>query len=127
MLCLFRIKVALYLVCSAMTHLALEVRGDALKFLNELMQYEHGIIRSDFLDDCLEHFADMCGTLGHSQTLKLSSQATMLKVQFTAIVSLEKCVEKVKVKGALGFLGSIRVAGKGEHVVYMLCGAHAWY
>lgn len=69
-----------------MTHLAMEVRGDALKFLNELMQYEHSIIRSDFLDDCLKHFADMCGTLGRSQTLKLSSQATMLKVLFIAAI-----------------------------------------
>ncbi|GMH32998.1 hypothetical protein BSKO_00832 [Bryopsis sp. KO-2023] len=67
-------------VCSSMTHAAMEVRSDALKFLNELMNHEPGLITAEFLLDCLEHFADMCGSLGRSRSLESLSQATMLKV-----------------------------------------------
>ncbi|KAG2448880.1 hypothetical protein HYH02_006229 [Chlamydomonas schloesseri] len=73
-------------VCGAMTHLSLDVRQDALLFLDILMDHVPRLVVDGYLAPCLAHFCDLFSASHRSRSIRAQSLAALTKL-LTALSS----------------------------------------
>eukprot|EP00198_Chlamydomonas_reinhardtii_P001186 XP_001690521.1 predicted protein [Chlamydomonas reinhardtii] len=67
-------------VCGAMTHLSLDVRQDALLFLDILMDHVPRLVVDGYLAPCLAHFCDLFSASHRSRSIRAQSLAALTKL-----------------------------------------------
>ncbi|PNH00248.1 Testis-expressed sequence 10 protein, partial [Tetrabaena socialis] len=67
-------------VCGAMTHLSLDVRNDALLFLDVMMDHAPRLIVDGFLAPCLAHFCDLFSASHRGRSIRSQSLSTLTKL-----------------------------------------------
>jgi len=67
-------------VCSAMTHVILEIRMDALGLLEALMEAAPALVGRQFLAPSLQHFSDLLSAAHRSRSIRAQSVKALLKV-----------------------------------------------
>ncbi|KAK9808862.1 hypothetical protein WJX72_005380 [[Myrmecia] bisecta] len=78
-------------VSSAMTHLANDVRADALGFLEVLMMAAPQQLSSTFLTPALQHYADLLSSASRGRSVSARSLASLLKVVTSLRSFLGEC------------------------------------
>ncbi|GFR40155.1 hypothetical protein Agub_g711, partial [Astrephomene gubernaculifera] len=67
-------------VCGAMTHLSLDVRNDALLFLDVMMDHAPRLVVDGFLPPCLAHFCDLFSAAHRGRSIRAQSLAALTKL-----------------------------------------------
>ncbi|KAG2501063.1 hypothetical protein HYH03_000882 [Edaphochlamys debaryana] len=99
-------------VCGAMTHLSLDVRNDALLFLDCLMDHAPRLVLDGFLAPCLAHFCDLFAAPHRGRSIRSQSMAALTKL-LTALDSfLRRAFPEARSGGGGG--GGSGGSGGGE-------------
>ncbi|GIL45606.1 hypothetical protein Vafri_2810, partial [Volvox africanus] len=103
-------------VCGAMTHLSLDVRNDALLFLDVMMDHVPQLVLDGFLAPCLAHFCDLFSAAHRSRSIRAQSLSSLTKL-LTALTSFLKRAFPEDVTPASAAAGAQATAagGGGTH------------
>ncbi|GLI64097.1 hypothetical protein VaNZ11_007270 [Volvox africanus] len=103
-------------VCGAMTHLSLDVRNDALLFLDVMMDHVPQLVLDGFLAPCLAHFCDLFSAAHRSRSIRAQSLSSLTKL-LTALTSFLKRAfpEDVTLSTASAGAQATAASGGGAH------------
>ncbi|EFJ52309.1 hypothetical protein VOLCADRAFT_86599 [Volvox carteri f. nagariensis] len=76
-------------ICGAMTHLSLDIRNDALLFLDVMMDHVPQLVVKGFLPPCLAHFCDIFSAAHRGRSIRAQSLAALSKL-LTALTNFLK-------------------------------------
>ncbi|GIL94286.1 hypothetical protein Vretimale_522 [Volvox reticuliferus] len=106
-------------VCGAMTHLSLDVRNDALLFLDVMMDHVPQLVLDGFLAPCLAHFCDLFSAAHRSRSIRAQSLAALTKLLTALTGFLKRAFPEDGIPASAAAGAHATVAGGGDALADM--------